>query len=496
MVSSLGTLFSTFMAPHEVEDDSKLSPMERFQLYRRVAGWALVSAKYSSSGLMTLQPIILYSEAEFFMNSAAHMNSYLLSAVKIRLMMKMGLHRDPSRLPGISPFEGEMRRRMWNLAVQMDLIISFHMGLPSMIHGIESDTGPPRNLTEEDLDEECSELPPSRPNSEYTQLTYPIWKGAIARIFGLVARQANALSLPTYSEVMKLDDMLEEKWKQVPHFMKIKPLEDSITDPPHKVNQSFGLASLYQKTRCVLHRRYLIDPAPKKEHEYSRRACLDAGLKLLEHQDTIYRASLPGGVLRQNGWFITTLAVYDFLLAAMMIYLVIQNETYPDWSSHDASVPPKEELHNKLKKSHSIWLIIVDESPVAKKAAGILGTMLEKIDLVCEQRKMGRMDGRGGAVSNSDNGQAISWLDSGLGGVGPMSKFSITGKCHCSISLISLGIRSVYFGDTHNPSHRAATIPRNPVLATRFRATGAVIVQRPHAELSTSTRRRRPVVAT
>lgn len=86
-------------------------------------------------------------------------------------MMKMGLHRDPDKLPRITPYEGEMRRRMWNFVVQIDLMVSFHLGLPCMIHGIESDTALPRNLLDLDFDENTTELPPSRPNDDYTPLS-------------------------------------------------------------------------------------------------------------------------------------------------------------------------------------------------------------------------------------------------------------------------------------------------------------------------------------
>jgi hypothetical protein len=386
-ILALGVFFSTFTAPHELQSDSDVPPMQRYSQYRSVAGWALVSGRFSRPGPMTLQPMLLYIESEFLVNRASQMDCYLLSAVGMRLMLKMGLHRDPSKLPNIPPFDGEMRRRMWNLLVQIDLIVSFHLGLPSMIHGIESDTLLPRNLIDDDLQDDMTELPQSRPDSEYTGLTYPIWKSTICRVFGLVARLAHSLTLPTYPDVMRLDNLLEDKWSQVPSFMKVKPLEDSITDPPHLVNQRFGLASLYQKSRCVLHRRYLIEAIPRKEHMYSRKTCLDAALSLLDYQNTIYQATLPGGLLRQNGWFITSLAIHDFLLAAMIIYLVIQKQRHEE-AAHDLNsmiqefhLPNRDELIDLLRRSHRIWVAVSGEAAIAKKACDTLGTMLKKIDL-------------------------------------------------------------------------------------------------------------------
>ncbi|ORY71200.1 fungal-specific transcription factor domain-containing protein [Pseudomassariella vexata] len=341
MVISLGVFFSSFQAPHELDADSSSSSptgagtapsaMDRFRQYRNAGGTALVWGKYSRPNNMTLQAFLLYVEGDFMVNRDTQMNCYLLSSVLIRLMLKMGLHRDPSKLPNISPYDGEMRRRYWNLAIQIDLLVSFHLGLPSMIHGIESDTLLPRNLIDEDFDEESRKLPLARPAADYTPLTYPINKAALCRVFGLVARQAHALTVPGYAEVMRVDGVLECTWSQVPGFMKVKPMEESVMDPPLQVVQRFGLASIYQKSRCVLHRRYLTEANPKREHAYSRKTCLEAALALLDYQSIIYGACKPGAMLSHMGWFMSSLAINDFLLADMIVSLVLQSENYPEF---------------------------------------------------------------------------------------------------------------------------------------------------------------------
>ncbi len=58
----------------------------------------------------------------------------------------MGYHRDPSNLSGISPFDGEMRRRVWLNIVQVEALMSYEMGFPSMIPSEFCDTKVPRNL--------------------------------------------------------------------------------------------------------------------------------------------------------------------------------------------------------------------------------------------------------------------------------------------------------------------------------------------------------------
>lgn len=388
MITSLGIFFSSFQAPHELECDSNMPALDRFRQYRDAAGWALIYGKYTQPTLTTLQAFVLYVESEFIWNRRTQMNCYLLAGTLIRLMLKMGLHRDPSKLPNISPYDGEMRRRLWNLAVQIDLLVAFHIGMPAMIHGIESDTSLPLNFYDEDFDENTKELPAPRSDADYTHMTYAINKAAICRVFGLVARQAHALKTPTYAEVMKVDTLLQEVWDKVPQFMKVKPLEECVTDPPMLVVQRFGLASLYQKSCCVLHRRYLTDPAPKKEHEYSRRTCLEAALALMNYQITMAEACKPGAMLHRIGWFVSALAINDFLLADLVIALVIQTENYEgggdyDWLTPGTPTPTKEELLQLLKTSHSIWQEMASKVPGVEKAYNVVATIFKRVQAHC-----------------------------------------------------------------------------------------------------------------
>lgn len=254
-----------------------------------------------------------------------------------------------------------------------------------MIHGIESDTLPPRNLPDEDFDENTKELPPGRPDTEYTHMTYPTFKAGICKLFGLVARQAHALTEPTYDEVMDLDSQLAAKFDAMPTFMKVRPLEECVTDPPWQVIQRFGIAALYHKAICVLHRRYLVEKAPR-EHDYSRRSCLLAALALLEYQNTVFEATKPGGMLSQNGWFVSSLAMHDLLLAAMVVYLVIQNGHYAepggdfDWTRKDTVLPNKRQLMDALKRSYHIWTEVAVAAPEVRKAPEVLAVMFRKIE--------------------------------------------------------------------------------------------------------------------
>ncbi|KAK3903876.1 multidrug resistance regulator 1 [Staphylotrichum tortipilum] len=85
----------------------------------------------------------------------------------------VGLHREPSHMcDKISPFNQEMRRRIWATIQSYDLQASFDHGLPSILCSLHYDVNPPRNIDDDEFDEDTKELPPSRPATEYTFSSY------------------------------------------------------------------------------------------------------------------------------------------------------------------------------------------------------------------------------------------------------------------------------------------------------------------------------------
>ncbi|WQF79669.1 hypothetical protein CDEST_04683 [Colletotrichum destructivum] len=466
MMMSLGIFYSTFMAPHELPTDSPLPPMDRFKLFRSAAAWCLVWGRYTQPSMATIPPFMLYVEAEFIVSRAAQTNGYVLSSVCLRLLLKMGLHRDPDRLANVSAFEGEMRRRIWNMAVQLDLLVSFHMGLPSMLSGIDSDCGLPRNLIDEDFEEDTAALPPPRPPTDYTEMTYPIQKSAVMLVFGQVARQAHLLSPPPYSEVMRLDDLLHETWAAVPRFMMVRPLEECITTPPTLVIQRFSLAALYNKTRCVLHRRFLLEPLPRREHDYSRRQCLEGAVALLDFQNIVWHACQPGNILSQNGWFVSSLAVHDFLLAATIVYLAAGHGPFWDggvehaWMAEMSPPPTKAHLLHLLQRSHSIWTNVASGMPELQKTAGFLQTMLGKLGSPPNSPPKAKESGKAAAASGPSEGS--SSLSGGRWSADSretqlFNGLSISGPSH----LDSTGSRRLVddvAGSISNPSSTANTL--------------------------------------
>ncbi|KAH8649703.1 fungal-specific transcription factor domain-containing protein [Tricladium varicosporioides] len=362
---------------------SGTNPMDAIHKYRNCCIHALIISYYTKPGPYTMETLCIFMEGEFLISHDGQVHLYLLVGNCIRLALRMGLHRDSSKVEGdISPFQAEFRRRIWHHLAQIDLLSSFHIGLPGMIHAIESDTAFPRNLRDEDFDENSDELPQSRPETEFTSTSYLVCKSRLSHESGKIVALANSLTEHPYEEVNKLDALLVEAYKTVPVFYKIGPSGLSILDPPAIVIKQFGLTLLFQKSRCMLHRRYLAKDNGCHEYSKSRKIALDASMALLKAQSMCHDASLPGGLLDNDKWFLSTISMHDFLLAAMIICMSILRAVDGGLNAENIMHEDRQDDWNKLvalEKSYEIWTKTQGLAD-APKAVSLVRAMLKKVN--------------------------------------------------------------------------------------------------------------------
>lgn len=95
----------------------------------------------------------------------------MVNGMAILLAQSMGLHRDGSGL-GLTPFESEMRRRLWWFMLSRHCRNAEDHGINSWVTLPSSDTQFPLNVADEDLWPDMTELPPARPG--WTKMTLPL----------------------------------------------------------------------------------------------------------------------------------------------------------------------------------------------------------------------------------------------------------------------------------------------------------------------------------
>ncbi|CAJ2511196.1 Uu.00g068210.m01.CDS01 [Anthostomella pinea] len=168
----------------------------------------------------------------------------------IREAITIGLHQDPDHAgKRISPYNAEMRRRLWATMVEFDVQASHNQGVPTLLSQVYNDTDAPGNLDDESFDESSTELPISRPRLEYTFSSY-----------AHLSRQ----SLPLRLELNKLltGPPVDLEWEQVLQYSDMITQEiDALPEWDLEMEENSEMSHKPILAHTLLHvqlRQYLI----------------------------------------------------------------------------------------------------------------------------------------------------------------------------------------------------------------------------------------------
>ena len=362
------------------------SMWEMSRLFRDRTAQCLVEGNYLRPRRYTVETLCFYYALERFQAKDSGFGAYVVLGIIVRVAMRLGYHRDASHYPSISPFDGEMRRRVWSLILQLDLMSSAQVGLPRMIREEETDTAEPKNLLDTDFDEGMTELPHPRPSTDVTPVAHSIFMVRLLRQLGLIVDRVNSITPPSYEEVMRLDFKLMETHATLPPYLAMRSPSQSIADDADLILRRYALEVCFQKSRCVLHRKYLIPGKSNPQFLYSRTASVDAAMKLLDVQFIVNEATQPGGQLFGEQWRTSALLNQDYVLAAMILCLDlawgmrVEQGLPSDYDGEIEAMWPRSKRLQALKSSYAIWCRSSTISALAAKAAEALRVMLKDLE--------------------------------------------------------------------------------------------------------------------
>ncbi|KAF4618365.1 hypothetical protein G7Y89_g14938 [Cudoniella acicularis] len=158
----------TSMNGTEVQTNFGISKELLLKQYRFGAEQALARAGLlNTSEIVTIQAFVL-----FLICVRRHDDTrfvWTLTGLAIRIAQSIGLHRDGARF-GLSPFDIEMRRRLWWQVCILDVRASEDHGSDPSILDSTFDTEFPTSVNDEDLDPSYTEPPTRRPG--VSQMTF------------------------------------------------------------------------------------------------------------------------------------------------------------------------------------------------------------------------------------------------------------------------------------------------------------------------------------
>ncbi|KAI0468959.1 hypothetical protein F4859DRAFT_524113 [Xylaria cf. heliscus] len=377
----IGLLFSVMclstLYQQSTEDPADPETLIRMHLFREQSVNCLVLGQYTRGGDYVLETMINYLTCEMILAKDAEVDLWLIEGMLVQLALSLGYHRDAKNFPSISPFAGEMRRRVWATVVQIDLRLSSQMVLPRLLKLQQYDTAEPRNLLDSDFDETTTELPPARPETEVTPVLYGLAKGRIDKMNGLISDLINNTNSaePPYSEVLELDRKLQEAEASLPPIFRWQPLHQSFMVLPQIVMHRVLLQLAIQRLVIWLHRQYLSPSHSEAQHKYSQNACIQAAIKILELQMIVDEETKRDGLLYPVRWMFTTSRPQAVFLLGISIlcYYIQLIKIQPDITLHQET---NEKIYTLLHTTYPLWVRLSIVSRGAQRVVEHLGHQL------------------------------------------------------------------------------------------------------------------------
>ncbi|KAG5288913.1 C6 transcription factor [Histoplasma capsulatum G186AR] len=368
--------------------ESLLDPDQQMDQYRQLAVHCLFAGNYATGPPHAVEALILYFFTEYTRTPDMQLPCWLLFGVVLRISMRKGYHRDARHHPGLSILEGEMRRRSWTVLFHMDLLTSVDASLPRMIQPSQMDSDLPRCIRDEDIDETTMELPPSGPDVANPLLAFTIVKRAMVIVFGTIVDLNNTKEFAPYEKILQLDKALQDSCRVIPTTSEANPTEPAVAESPSLIRRRLLLDLMYQKARCMLHRKYYTLSWNNPQYMYSRQTCIEAAMTTLRQQAVLHQELQPGGMLHQFKWMKMSLIAHESLLSSMILCMYLDRLNQQSVSgvgdiAIDNMTPERRsEMLHLLESAYAILSVSAVSSKCAARACRVLNIILQKVGLI------------------------------------------------------------------------------------------------------------------
>lgn len=291
--------------------------------FMNMSARCLVAGRFLEGKAWSVEALATHIHVRSFRKTDADAAIWSLYALVVRQAQRQGYHRKADKVSfKLSPFDAEMRRRVWLIIQSYDIVLSHQHGMPPMIHEDSYDTEPPTNATDEDFDEDSVTIIARPPTDPLPILAYAVKSKMLP-----ILRRSMAFNLgiktSSWEEIKETGRELEAWYASIPPCLRYRPvLKSSFTDPNYTIMHRAMLEMMYNIVTCSLYRPFMLsamrlgsgcEHAPALEH------CRRAALRLVEIHMELDAATQPGGRLHEEKYMVSSLALHDFLVAAMIL---------------------------------------------------------------------------------------------------------------------------------------------------------------------------------
>ncbi|KAI1653770.1 hypothetical protein F4813DRAFT_393354 [Daldinia decipiens] len=194
----------------------------------------------------------------------------------MRTAIYMGLHKDPKKLPKMSFFLSEIRRRLWNTILELALQTSVDSGGPPLIYLDQYDTSAPGNYDDDQLTDDDTPVTVDPPD-KFTDMSVAIALRASFSARLAIARLLNEIGTQnTFDDTIRLHNQLSTAYKSLSQQLQRFTLGDR--QPTGFQRRLVDL--LVRRYFMALHLPYFSSAMSEPAYAFSRKTVVEMSAKL------------------------------------------------------------------------------------------------------------------------------------------------------------------------------------------------------------------------
>lgn len=193
-----------------------------------------------------------------------------------RFAVYMGLNRDPEFLPRMPSYSSEMRRRLWNTILELNLQASMESGGPPLCSMDDFNTLPPGNFDDETITQQS---PMPEPDHVFTDVSVALAFRKMLPLRLSIVKALNGISSHAgYEEILCLDRELRAASKLISRELQGYRTTGSGGKVPSKF-QTRTVDFLIRRYLVAIHMPFFNVSLKETQYAFSRKVVIETSLK-------------------------------------------------------------------------------------------------------------------------------------------------------------------------------------------------------------------------